>query len=59
MKEYLLCLDNGGTYIKAALLDLNGNQIGIAKHHNDMINYCGGLREFDQEALWDANCMVE
>ena len=56
MRRYLLSLDNGGTYIKAALLDTAGRQIGIAKQHNGVINLGDGLIEFDQEQLWETNC---
>lgn len=56
MRKYLLSLDNGGTYIKAALLDTAGYQIGIAKRHNGIINLGNGMIEFDQEQLWETNC---
>lgn len=56
MKKYLLTLDNGGTYIKAALIDFLGNQIAITKVHNGMIHGRAGQAEFDLDKLWEKNC---
>ena len=56
MRKYLLSIDNGGTYIKAALFDLKGNQLGISKHHNAAINGGEGHTEYDQRILWSTNC---
>ncbi len=56
MKKYLLGLDNGGTYIKAAVFDSNGNQISHAKKHNHEIILRSRWSEYDLEELWQTNC---
>ncbi len=55
-EKFLLSVDNGGTYIKAALIDLHGNQFGIAKHFNKMLHDHDGYAEYDLEDLWQTNC---
>lgn len=56
MKKYLLGVDNGGTYIKAALYDFKGKQIGITKEYNEKIIPGVGMSEYNQDTLWQINC---
>lgn len=56
MKKYLLCIDNGGTYIKASLLDYQGKQHYQTKRKNGVLNLGNGQVEFDLEKLWATNC---
>lgn len=56
MKKYLLCVDNGGTYIKAAIFDRNGKQLGSARQYNEVLRPAPGWTEYDQSALWERNC---
>lgn len=56
MKQYLLSVDNGGTYIKAAIYDKKGNRIGVARRHNKILEPAPGWAEYDQSALWQMNC---
>jgi L-xylulokinase len=56
MGTYLLSVDNGGTYIKAALFDVKGNQIGISRHYNQVVRPCEGWAEYDMKSLWETNC---
>ena len=56
MKKYLLGVDNGGTYIKAALYDFKGKQIGITKEYNEKIIPGIGMSEYNQDTLWQINC---
>ena len=37
MKKYLLGVDNGGTYIKAAIYDKKGKRLGIARQYNEVL----------------------
>lgn len=56
MQKYLLSVDNGGTYIKAVLADVKGNQIAVDKCRNEIINQGNGYLEYDQQVLWEKNC---
>lgn len=56
MKQYLLSVDNGGTYIKAAIFDRNGRQLAIVRQHNELLEPSSGLTEYDQRTLWEINC---
>ncbi len=56
MQEYVIGLDNGGTMSKAALFDLNGNQIKVASRQTPVITPQPGYTERDMEALWLGNC---
>ena len=56
MKKYLLSIDNGGTYIKAALFDTKGNQLNLVKHSNDVITLHENYSEYNQDELWETNC---
>ncbi len=56
MKQYLLSIDNGGTYIKAAVFDRKGKQAGTVRRHNRALEPQPGWLEYDLEELWRANC---
>lgn len=56
MKKYAIGLDNGGTVIKAALFDLNGNEIAIASRHTPILTPQSGYTERNMEELWISNC---
>lgn len=56
MGKYLIGLDNGGTSTKAAVFDLNGNEIATAGRHTAVITPKPGYTERDMEELWLANC---
>ena len=61
MGNYLLSVDNGGTYIKAALFDSEGRCVGVARQRNQVISLHPGWTEYDQDALWRINsqCMAK
>ena len=56
MGRYLIGLDNGGTSTKAAVFDLNGNELAVAGKHTKMLTPKPGYTERDMEELWEANC---
>ena len=56
MGQYLLSLDNGGTYIKAAIFDQEGTQLGLARKYNQVLEPRPGWSEYDLEVLWKTNC---
>ena len=56
VKKYLIGLDNGGTSTKAAIFDLEGNEIGTAGKQTRTITPKPGYTERDMEELWLANC---
>ncbi len=56
MKRYILGIDNGGTYIKAAIFDEAGRQIVTAKVASPAQNDGKGRSERDQHRLWERNC---
>lgn len=56
MKQYLLSVDNGGTYIKAAIYDKAGNRIGVTRRRNEVLEPSPGRSEYDQSTLWQINC---
>lgn len=56
MQKYILSIDDGGTYIKAALFDLQGRQIALAKRRNHALAPKDGFAEYDQDELWELNC---
>ncbi|MDY3249985.1 MAG: FGGY-family carbohydrate kinase [Candidatus Choladocola sp.] len=57
MKKYLLSVDNGGTYIKAAIFDRYGKQLAMERQYNELLRPAPGLTEYDQKTLWEINCM--
>ncbi len=56
MKQYAIGLDNGGTVTKAALFDLEGNELGTASRPTPVSSPEPGWNERDMETLWQANC---
>ena len=56
MKKYLLSIDNGGTYIKAAIHDFNGRQIALTRVHSEPLIPRSDWTEYDQDRLWEINC---
>lgn len=56
VSRYLIGLDNGGTSTKAAIFDLNGNEIATAGKQTRMIVPKPGYTERNMEELWLANC---
>lgn len=61
MKQYLIGLDNGGTSVKAAMFDEQGNQLGIAQRKLTALYPQAGFVERDLEDLWKQNvaCLKE
>ena len=49
MTKYLIGLDNGGTSTKAAIFDLEGNEIATAGKHTKTITPRSGYTERDME----------
>lgn len=58
MGTYLLSVDNGGTYIKAAVLKPDGSQVGLARARNVISHPAPGTAEIDLEEFWEVNCRV-
>jgi len=56
MPKYLIGLDNGGTSTKAAIFDLNGNEIVTVGRQTRTMIPQPGYMERDMEELWLANC---
>lgn len=56
MKRYLIGVDNGGTYIKAAIFDVKGRQLFIEKVLSPAENDGSGRSERNQTELWMNNC---
>lgn len=53
--RYLMGIDNGGTFSKAALFDENGNQIAVASVPTVTITPRPGYTERDMDELWEVN----
>ena len=56
--RYYLGLDNGGSTTKAAIFDINGNEIGVESVSTEMITPAPGFAESDMEEKWQTNCTV-
>ncbi len=54
-KQYLLGIDNGGTAVKAALYDGEGNELATAKSNVTNIMPKDGYIERDVNVVWNAN----
>lgn len=52
MKQYFIGIDNGGTVSKAALFDIEGNEITTAWRYVDTINLKDGWSERDASKMW-------
>ena len=53
--KYLMGIDNGGTFSKAALFDEDGKQISVASVPTVTITPKPGYTERDMEELWHVN----
>jgi len=58
MIRYLIGIDNGGSDIKCAVFDFEGNEIAIARTQVPMDIPNPGWTERDGEAVWQANVRV-
>lgn len=57
MAKYILSIDNGGSEIKCAIFDLQGNEMAVAGRHLPMIIPEPGRTERDAEKVWEANAV--
>ena len=53
--RYLMGIDNGGTFSKAAIFDLEGNQIAVASVPTVTLTPKPGYTERDMDELWRVN----
>lgn len=53
--RYLMGIDNGGTFSKAAIFDENGTQISVASFPTTMLTPKPGYTERNMEELWKVN----
>lgn len=53
--RYLMGIDNGGTFSKAAIFDENGTQVSVASVPTRVITPKSGYTERDMEELWQVN----
>lgn len=58
MKKYLIGVDNGGSDIKCAVFDLEGNELAVAGTQVPMDIPQPGFTERDAEQVWQANARV-
>ncbi len=58
MTKYLLGIDNGGTMTKAAIFDMQGNEIAVSSVKTPIIVPQKDYAERDMMDLWDANISV-
>lgn len=56
--KYLMGIDNGGTFSKAALFDEQGNQIAVASRSAATLTPAPGYTEKDMDELWEVNAYV-
>ncbi|MDO4632452.1 MAG: FGGY-family carbohydrate kinase [Eubacteriales bacterium] len=56
--KYLLGIDNGGTFSKAAIFDEAGNQISVASVPTVTLTPKPGYTERDMEELWQVNAQA-
>jgi L-xylulokinase len=54
MTQYLLGVDNGGSFAKAALIDTSGRELALARRKVDLEIPRPGWHEIDAERLWEA-----
>lgn len=52
--KYLVGIDNGGTFSKAAIFDENGREVAISKNQTETIIPSPGYTERDMNELWRA-----
>ena len=53
--KYLVGIDNGGTFSKAAIFDENWNQVAVASRPTVTITPKPGYTERDMDELWRVN----
>lgn len=56
--RYLIGIDNGGTFVKAGLVDESGNIVAVAKEPVHNITPKAGFTERDMDELWAQNAKV-
>lgn len=56
--NYLMGIDNGGTFSKAAIFDTEGSQIAVASLPTRVLTPKSGYTERDMEELWQTNAQV-
>lgn len=56
--KYLMGIDNGGTFSKAALFDENGSQVSVASVPIVTLTPKSGYTERDMEELWQVNAQA-
>lgn len=56
--KYLMGIDNGGTFSKAAIFDENGVQIAVSTEPTEVLTPKPGFTELNMEHLWNANVKV-
>lgn len=56
--DYLMGIDNGGTFSKAAIFDACGNQVSVASVPFAMIMPKPGYAERDMDDLWEMNAVA-
>lgn len=56
--RYLIGIDNGGSFSKAAVFDENGSQIAVASEPTEVITPKPGYTERDMNELWEVNARV-
>ena len=56
--RYLLGIDNGGTFSKAAVFDENGDQISVASVPTVTLTPKPGYTEKDLDELWNVNAQA-
>ncbi len=55
MAKYLMGIDNGSTVVKAAIFDLEGNELGVCGMTAEIDSPHPGWYERDAQTLWQAN----
>ncbi|MBO4219987.1 MAG: carbohydrate kinase [Clostridia bacterium] len=58
MNKYVCGIDNGGTAVKCALFDLDGNEIAVASAPTPLVIPSPGFEERDMDVLWRSNADV-
>ena len=56
--KYLMGIDNGGTFVKAGLVDENGGLVAVAREPIENQTPKPGFTERDMDALWEQNAKV-
>lgn len=56
--QYLLGIDNGGTFVKAGLVDTSGNLVAVCREPIQNVSPKPGYTERDMDTLWQQNAKV-